>query len=218
MTRHSEEADLSHTEPPDDLLVGLPDPTLIPSTDGIVQLRSAAAELAALDGELSRLEERVQTIRDRRSELSRRELPDLFARCLTDSIGLPEQGPGVRVEVRTEVHAKIPADWSQEQREEAFAELERLGGGALVSTELTVHFGRDELGLARQLESHIRGLNWVGSRPIKAHQTVHWATLTKFVSELLSSDVRPVFSLDKLGATVIPTARVVRSGTKRKRS
>jgi hypothetical protein len=197
--------------------VGLPDPTMLPPTDSIIRLRSAAAELAALDDELGRLEERAQTVRDRRNALARRELPDLFARCMTDSIGLPEQGPGVRVEVHTEVHASIPADWTQERREEALVELERLGGGTLIGTELTVFFGRGELDLARQLQDHIRGLNWVGDRPIRAHQTVHWATLTKFVSELLGRDVRPSFSLERLGATLIPTARILRAGGKRKR-
>lgn len=200
----SDHSDMPMDDAPEDLMDGLPDPTLIPETDIVRRLQEMAAELVGVDKQLSDLDEQIKVLKDRKYKLESRELPELFDQCMTDSIGVPTMGATVSLDTR--YHANIKADWPEEQRQAGFAALDGIGGGDIVRVSLGIHFARGELSKAREVIAHLRGWNEFGNRPIDVSQNVPWNTLTAFVKEQHQRGA--VIPMEALGATVGRFAKI----------
>lgn len=195
--------------PPPDLMVGMPDPNLIPDTGHIARLRVMARELADVDSQIETLTAALKKLADRKQELAQTKLPEIFDLCMTDRIGVPDFG--VDVEVAPLYHANIRADWEEEQREAGFEALEQIGGESLVRIVMTVEFERGEWELAQATADRLRVWNEFGNREIRLAKSVPWNTLTAFVKGLVQGGkVMPPGTLDKLGAHVGRVAKIVK--------
>lgn len=173
--------------------------------DRLAEIYRNAAELARITQRIAVVEAELQRLRDDKYDLSARKLPKLFDEVNTDTLGVP--GYNADIVLTTRIHAAIRADWEEEARERGFAEVERLKGEDLIKVTVSVDFGKDEFDLAARFVRHIQGINWLEGRVAKITKGVHWATLSKWVAQLIEKRV-PV-NLAALGASVSRTCDIV---------
>lgn len=184
------------------------DTSQIPQTEVMRELARMAAELVKVDDTLSKAERLVEELKAKRHQLVSKSLPDMFDRCMTDKIGLPEESCDVVVEAR--YHAAIKADWPDEQRDAGFDELERVDAGDLVRCVLSVTFGKGELERARAVAAYLQAWNEFENRPITIRREVPWNTLTAFVKTEMEAGNKHRLDLEKLGARAGREARIIR--------
>jgi hypothetical protein len=105
---------------------------------------------------------------------------------------------GEAITVKRDVYVAIPAD----QKAQAFGWLEENGHGALIKTEVSVAFGREqrEAAVAFQQSCEQQGLN------ADVNVSVHAQTLKAFLREQLEN-AKPV-PLDLFGARPVSIATV----------
>lgn len=184
------------------------DQSQIPQTEVMRELAVMAAELVKNDDLIRKTEHLLEQLKAKRHQLVTKSLPDLFDRCMTDKIGLPEESCDVVVEAR--YHAAIKADWPDEQRDAGFDELERVEAGDLVRCVLSVTFGKSELEFAREVAEYLRAWNKFENRPVTIRREVPWNTLTAFVKTEMEAGNKHRLDLEKLGARAGREARIIR--------
>lgn len=182
------------------------DHSQIPKTELLRQLAIDSAELIRTDRLIQQTEELLETLRAKRHKIVSKSLPDMFDRCLTDKIGLPEESADVVLE--SIYHAAIKHEWPDEQREAGFAELERVGAGDLVKCVLSVSFGKREMAKCRAVAAYLQAWNAFENRPISIRQDVAWNTLTAFVKTEIQDGNKQRIDLEKIGARVGREARI----------
>jgi hypothetical protein len=188
-------------EPPAGLLDDLE--LTAPSGDDLHTLRSLAGELFALLDAKETIEKELEDISARIKEVSTKKLPELFDKLNMDKIGLADTG--YDIVMKPDFYANIAADWPEEERERGFDYLEKLGGGDLVKTVVSVTFGRNEIHKARELQEHLRSLNSLEGRVPTLTRGAQWNTLTSFVKELVTKaqqSEQPIPDLTPLGAKI----------------
>lgn len=184
------------------------DHTQIPDTGIMRELAREAAELAKVDDLIKKTDSLLEDLKAKRNKLVTQTLPDLFDRCMTDRIGVPEEGVDVALE--THYHAAIRADWSDEQRDAGFDELERAEAGDLIKCVLTITFGRGELGEARRVAEFLRAWNEFQNRPISIRRDVAWNTLTSWFKGEIEDGDKHKIDREKIGARTSRQAKLIR--------
>lgn len=189
-----------------------------PDENESLTLTELGRELYQADQAVDMLESLLEVAKERRKELTMRELPEYMDKISQDRVGLPEHD--VDLVMEPYYHANIQADWPEEQREKAFNYLETRGDGDLIKTKLEMYFGRSELWKVRWIVATLRLL--AGQLRLAGQETpdipepfismaVPWNTLTAFVKEQVKAG-KPL-ELDTIGATV---GRVVKIKPRKK--
>jgi len=172
-----------------------------------LQLTMLGRELYSVDKKIKDLEADLESAKALREDLTRKRLPDYLKRIAQDKIGLPEFD--VDLVLENYYHANIKADWPDEQKERAFAYLEKRGDGDLIKTQVVMMFGRTELWKVRWLQATIsllaKELRAAGGEAPDlpepfVQMTIPWNTLTAFVKEQVELGAQ--LDLDVLGASV----------------
>jgi hypothetical protein len=179
-----------------------------PSNEGLAQLRELGEEYVRKVRELEKLSEAASVLSQAIFDLESRRLPDAMAQLGIDSLGLPEVGADL--EAKNYYKAAIPADWPDEQRQEAFQYLRSLGAGGLIRTEVLAAFGvgQDEEAIRVAELLHEQGIS------TETKQNVPWATLTSFVRERVETGLP--LEPKKLNATVGRVVKIkARKGEKK---
>jgi hypothetical protein len=166
-----------------------------PSDSGLSRLSEMGGRLHNLDTDIKALELQLTDLKNKRQDITEREMPDLFDEVGTDRIGLPEAG--VDLILKPYYHAVLSKD-DPELQEAGFKWLEENGHGDIIKATLTVEFTRGELERAKELQAKVQQLT---NQPVRIEMGVHWKTLTGFVKEQLER-YQAVLPLGLLGATV----------------
>lgn len=170
-----------------------------PSDAGMARLTKLGTRMAELQTRIDELDAELKANNIELYELRTKTMVDLMHELHSDHLGLPEAG--YDVVLQQFCHANIKADWSEEQREAGFAELDRLEAGDLVKNTITIVFGRNMAAERAEWLEKVRGLNLSFDPPeMKEARAVQWNTLTAFVKEQVKKGT--VLDLEKLGATV----------------
>lgn len=199
-------------------------PPAAPELGGVVgELYTKVRELVAADARLKRATDLVETIKARRTKLSREILPEMMNSLGQDVVGIPEAG--VDVVLERGYHASIPVSWEEDKRQDAFSYLEELDGGSLIKSEVVVSFSKEEHDIALQFHKAVEmWLERKGVRvPVEHSMSVNWQNLTSFVREIAERPVDPYaicqpepLNLARLGATTFQHCKVVRRKEQKK--
>lgn len=120
-----------------------------PSEKESSRLTSMANELVSERRAVEALEAEIKKKNERIRQLEFVDLPAYMKQIGQDIVGLPDQDADIRLEAF--YHANIKADWPEEQREAAFAWLEKHGHADLIKTTVSFTFPRRALEKARWL-------------------------------------------------------------------
>lgn len=182
----------------------------VASDEDLKRAQKLAKEFVEIGLNMEELEKQLKVLKERKSQIESREIPDLFGEIGVDVIGLPDDNCDVIV--RPYYKANIPASWDPDRREQAFRWLDENGHGDVISVTVSVDFQRGEKALADELvhliRTKFRGAN---SHQVKTVMGVPWTTLTALVKEQVEQG--EAIPLDTLGATVGQVAKI----TKRKK-
>lgn len=185
------------------------DMSQVPETAKVKNLGIKCRELILLDEQIKIMEEELEKKKNQRSRITRHELPDIFNECKMDSIGVP--GEDVDVVLEPFFHANIKADWPEEQRDEAFDILEKLGAEDIIRVTMYVHFGKGEIELAKEMQEFLRSNNKFGNRPIRIERNVPWNTLTAWVKDRVKKHLPT--PLTEIGASIGSQCKIVKRKT-----
>lgn len=170
------------------------------SSDKLDRVREAVKQLRNLDLEVNDAEEHLKSLKKSATTLRQTTLPDLFDEAGVTSLGLEKDGnhPPCIASVQPHYHASIPADWPEDQRNEAFTILEELGGAEIIRVNIVVDFGKGEHAQAQELKKLLDKVGYDYSEKLG----VPWTTLTAFLREYVEREKKVPADLEKLGATV----------------
>jgi hypothetical protein len=173
---------------------------MIPSANKLKALATGAARLHAVEQEIAALQKRMKELEDEQKTLSRRTLPDLFDEVNLDRVGVPDAL--VDVVVENKYFANIPADWDEDRRNAAFDLVEEYGGGDMVTTVVSVAFGKGEKAVAEELKRRLEGLNWLEGRSVTLKQGIHWGTMSSWLREMYESEESRKIPLEPINGDV----------------
>jgi hypothetical protein len=158
-----------------------------------------AHEARDLELEAEDLERRLKDTKQALRSIYHEELPTLMDQAQTDRIGVPAEGnmPAYDLRLSPFYRAVIPANWSPEQRANAFQALTDLGHADLIKTEVTIMLPRERREDYHKLTDALAALNLTPD--IK--ETVHWKTLTAWLQEQFEHG-NPLPPLEAIGAEV----------------
>jgi hypothetical protein len=170
-----------------------------PSNDKLEKVRTFLREARDIDKHILDLEAQVKEKKARKLLLTQKDLPDLFDEAGIDSLGLPAEGnlPAYDCELGPYYHANIGAEWPTEDREKAFAYLEKKGASDLIKSTYVVLLPRGKRALAIKVETALKKLGVEFSEKLD----VPWNTLTAWLKEQVQKH-KTTPELDLLGATV----------------
>jgi len=153
--------------------------TLTPDKLNIV--RNAARDLAELERRAADLEEELKAVRKQISEIKHSRLPELFFEAGVDNIGVPAEGnrPAFDAEMRLAYKASIAANWSPQQRADAFEVLAELEMDYLIQTTFTIKFPVKTYEQAQKFETYLQTHNL----DYTSKMDVHHASLTAALKE-----------------------------------
>lgn len=169
------------------------------------RVQELAEEVIVLDETIEQLEEGLKLAKSRRHEVRSRLLPDAMNVYGSNDATLAS---GHKITLKHFVEGNIPKEGME--RERALAELEKIGGGDLLRTTVTVEFEKKELERAKLLVQLIKeiklheGQNSELEAVMKS--TVHVQTLHAFLRQLCK-DGKP-FDQDALGVFAGMAAKV----------
>jgi hypothetical protein len=185
----------------DDEEVGFTD---APSVDESKSLTQLGTELFQVEEHIEELNLQLEAAKERRLQLTMKELPDYMLRVGQDKMGLEEWGVDL---IREQYyHANIKAEWPEEQRQAAFQWLTDNGHEDLIKTVFTIQFPRRMYEVALWLSEKVKTLRFPGKGKEIAMPDasvalgVPWNTLTAFVREQVEAGNE--LPLETLGATV----------------
>ena len=182
----------------------------VASDEDLKRAQKLAKEFVEIGLNMEELEKQLKVLKERKSQIESREIPDLFGEIGVDVIGLPDDNCDVIV--KPYYKANIPASWDPDRREQAFRWLDENGHGDVISVTVSVDFQRGEKALADELVNLIRTkFSGANSHQVKTVMGVPWTTLTALVKEQVEQG--EAIPLDTLGATVGQVAKI----TKRKK-
>ena len=149
------------------------------SPDRLLAIGTLADEAASVQDAIKELERTLSEKQKRLKEIRHTELVDLLIDAGVDHIGVP--GRNLDAKLEQFVHANIPADWPEQQREEAFNLVTRLGGEDLIKVTVSVVFGRREYHQAIKLRERLENAGYFP----KVEKGVQWNTYTAWIKDQL---------------------------------
>jgi len=164
-------------------------------------IRNAVREKRELDLRVASLQEELDRLKARASELERSVLPELFSASGVTTVGIEASGnePAYVARIGELIRCSISSEWEPERRREAFATCDAIGLGDLLKCELTVNFPRSKRAEALALREHLMSLG----HDAGLQASVHWQTLTAAVKSLVRAGKRPSDEdLSKIGGYV----------------
>lgn len=172
------------------------------SQDKLDRLRDKAREARDLKQLAADLEERRKAANNKLNDLLHRELPQLFAEAMVDSVGVRAEGnhPAYNAVCRPYYKAAISAEWEPERRAAGFEFLREHEAGDLIKNVVVVSFGRGEEWKAADLCAWLRQ----SAMSYERSMDVSWNTLTAWLKEQIGK-YHADFSqeeLEKIGAKV----------------
>jgi hypothetical protein len=183
------------------------------SEDQLDRARRLSREYWEIEQNIENIEKMLSDAKSRKKELTEREIPEHFASCGIDTIGLADAGEhGVDIIVGPYCHANIPKSWPVEQQERGFEVLEELDGGDLIRVVVSVSFFKEELDDAKELVEFLR-TEWpkANEHPAVMDKSVPWNSLTSFLKAYIRDETTdPLTDEQKeaLGATIGTVARI----------
>jgi len=180
------------------------------SPDKLDTIRRKMRVLRDIELHIGEFEEKISHLKQRRLEITERELVDLMDGAGVRDMTLEAEGnykPFV-VEVGPYYHANIAAEWPDEKRSKAFAWIGKHHPGMLRNT-ITISCGK---GTAAQ-QKKITELATKLKLSVKNEFGVPWNTLTAFVKEQIEEEGKTP-PLDLLGATVGRVAKIKKAKEK----
>ena len=162
--------------------------------DALVEVRDMARAMRDLQHEIKELEERTAEKKKLLTQLSMKDLPDLFDQHHIRSIGLDAEGnnPAYDVVASPYYRAVLP-----KEEDAGLRWLEEQGHGDMIKRVYTVDLAKDSqkeaAALRKFLEKH--------DMAFEENETVHWKTLTAFIQEQIEKRHKTP-PLEILGATV----------------
>lgn len=164
-------------------------------TSNLGEVSKLAHLLVEYDQEIAVAELRLTELKENARRMREESLPSAM-----NELGLTEVvlGTGEKIKVQLDVYAAIPAD----QRAKAYLWLEENGFGALIKTEVSVQFGREEREKALELANKLRAEGLEAN----ADASVHAQTLKAWLREQLGAG--KVVPLDLFGARPVSTAKI----------
>lgn len=172
--------------------------------DHLVELRNMARAMRDLSLQIKDLQEQIDQKQKLLTQLSMKDLPDLFDQHRVRSIGLDAEGnlPAYDVVASPYYKAVLP-----KEEDAGLRWLEEEGHGDMIRRSYTVNLNKDSqkeaAALRKFLEKHDMAFD--------EKETVPWTTLTAFVKEQIEKRHKTP-PLEILGATV---GRIVKLKPKR---
>lgn len=151
-----------------------------PGDNIMAQLGGLAKEQLDAEAEVARLEEELRKAQEKVKDISEHRLPTLMEEAKMESFVTSD---GLKITLREIIRASIPEAGS----EKAFDWLEDNGQGAMIKRQFVIEFGKSEDKWAdkfeRDLKARKRQLN------VKRKKSVHSSTLSAFIREQLEEGV-----------------------------
>lgn len=166
------------------------------SQEKLGEIQVLARLLVDYDREISDAEEALKVVKENARRVREESLPTAMSEVGLVKIKLSN---GEVVEIKSDVYASIPV----EKRAQAYVWLEDNGFGALIKTEVSVAFGREEREAAKKLAVELEGRGL----PASCDSSVHPQTLKAFLREQIEA-ARPNLPLDLFGARPVSVAKV----------
>jgi hypothetical protein len=182
-----------------------------PTEDRLDRLRTKAAELRDIELELEDIEARATELKMKVHVLTRSELPELFAAAQVTRIDLAPKGniPAYEAKLGTEYRSGIPASWEPDRREKGFTWLIAHDGADLIKTVVTIEYEKGDVEKAMDLRTLLVDKYDIPAEDIAVDMTVHHATLTSHLRELIdTNDGKVPEGIDAIGGYVGPVVKV----------
>lgn len=175
-------------------------PPAVPK-DKLDRITALTARVRDIDAEMSGLGERTKKLKNERTEIATKKLPELFQQVGMSSVALQAEGnaPAYAANMAKFYNANISADWPDEQREKAFALLTKLGMADIIKNIITIELGKGTAKLQKAVVAALRKLKV----PFSAKRGVPHQTLTAWIRDRYAKN-EPLSQeeLTILGATV----------------
>lgn len=167
--------------------------------DVTLSLREALRQLRDAQLNVKQLEEALERQKTEVRQMERERLPRMFSEAGINQMGLEADGnhPALSARLSPFYRANIAADWDEDRRTRAFAELERCGAGDLVRHTVTVDVPRGDAAVLSGITDRLRqlGVNF-NIRP-----SVPWNTLSAWLREMVEVH-KKLPQLDLIGGDV----------------
>jgi hypothetical protein len=162
--------------------------------DKLDQVREMARAMRDLTLQVKDLEDQIEQKQRQLTQLSMKDLPDLFEQHNVRSIGLEAEGnlPAYDVVASPYYKAVLP-----KEEDEGLRWLEANGHGDMIKRQYVVNLAMDTEQQATALRSFLEEHDLA----FDEKETVPWTTLTAFVKEQIEKR-KTIPPLDILGATV----------------
>lgn len=180
-----------------DLTVGLAEQGMTPARKAHIE--TLVAEYKALELRIEKGEQLLAELKARTTEILTKELVKELQQCGLNLIGTDD---GMIARLHTIVSGSLPKD--EDKRKDAIKYLVKIGGKALISTEINYSFEKGEEALVKAFERHVKGFNQPLNSTSKSG--VHPQTLAAFVREKLEKN-QPV-DPELLGVFVGQTVKI----------
>jgi hypothetical protein len=176
----------------------------LPQDQRMAHAHAAAQRMYETQLAIKDLEERLSATRRELNALQFETLPAILDNLGVDRLGVPAQAnmPAFDLTLSPYCKAVIPANWPEQKRAAAFAELIAFGHEDLIKTEIITALPRGQHPLVKQLVNLIRAH---GVEP-SVNENVHHGTLTAWLMSRLETH-QPLPDLETIGANV---GRIVR--------
>ncbi len=182
-----------------------------PSNDKLAAVLALAEQLVNERLAVADLETRLTAAKQRAYDLEHKTLPDAMDVAGMDHIGLPELGYDIKIKPWFE--GKLPPTDKPVERQKAIEWLTESGHGDLLTSTVSIHFGRSEHDLAQKVKANIEDwLNEQGySNIVALSSAVHYMTYKAFLRE--QTEAGTVLPLDVLNAHVGRIAKMEKRET-----
>jgi hypothetical protein len=163
---------------PDDYAADLEE--LAPTEDKVAEVVSAALRQIEAEDRVASLQNELKAAQDDLKGIAEGALP-----AALDAAGMASYRllNGFEVSVKTTTVGNIAKD----DAPIAHASLEAAGHGDMIKRKVDLVFGRGEADVAARVVTFLKGLSWLGNRPVNVHENVHPQTLSAFVREQIAA-------------------------------
>lgn len=172
--------------------------------DALIEVRNMARAMRDLSLEIKDLQEHIDQKQKQLTQLSMKDLPDLFDQHHIRSLGLEAEGnlPAYDIVASPYYKAVLP-----KEEDEGLRWLEKNGHGDMIKRQYTVNLQMDSQKAATALRKFLEKHDLA----FEEKETVPWTTLTAFVKEQIEKRHKTP-PLEILGAVV---GRIVKMKPKR---
>ena len=166
-----------------------------------------ADEMVECERVVADLEKRLEAGKARLRDIKHHKLPDAMDEAGIDHVGLPEKGVNIRLKAWFE--GSLPKVDKPKERQAAIDWISSKGYGDLLTTTVSIHFGRSEHNLAHQVKENVS--DWLAeqglSNIVGMKEDIHHQTYKAFLREQTKQGT--VLPLNVLNATVGRVAEIV---------